>query len=80
MIDAPESAPAYDEIPDVPDEDSRPLTIVIGADTFAPEINGSATFSASLAGGLARRGHTVHIVAPAAGRRSHGTFQEQHGG
>jgi glycosyltransferase involved in cell wall biosynthesis len=80
LIDAPESAPAYDEIPDVPDEDSRPLTIVIGADTFAPEINGSATFSASLAGGLARRGHTVHIVAPAAGRRSHGTFQEQHGG
>jgi len=62
------------------DEDSKPLTIVIGSDTFAPEINGSATFSASLAGGLASRGHTVHIVAPAAGRRQHGIFQEQHGG
>jgi glycosyltransferase involved in cell wall biosynthesis len=62
------------------DSDHRPLTIVIGADTFAPEINGSATFSASLAGGLVRRGHTVHIVAPAAGRRQYGTFQEEHGG
>ena len=62
------------------DEDAKPLTIVIGADTFAPEINGSATFAASLAGGLARRGHTVHMVAPAAGRREHGIFQEEHGG
>ena len=60
--------------------DEAPLTIVIGADTFAPEINGSATFSASLAGGLARRGHTVHVVAPAAGKHMHGTFQEVHGG
>jgi glycosyltransferase involved in cell wall biosynthesis len=67
-------------VPVVPDADSKPLTIVIGADTFAPEINGSATFSASLAGGLARRGHTVHVVAPAAGRRQNGTFQEEHGG
>lgn len=54
--------------------------MVIGSDTFAPEINGSATFSASLAGGLARRGHHVHIVAPAAGRHENGVFQEEHGG
>jgi glycosyltransferase involved in cell wall biosynthesis len=67
-------------VPVVPDADSKPLTVVIGADTFAPEINGSATFSASLAGGLARRGHIVHVVAPAAGRRQNGTFQEEHGG
>ncbi len=81
MTDAPQSAPAYDAVPDVSSEsDSKPLTIVIGADTFAPEINGSATFSASLAGGLVRRGHTVHMVAPAAGRHMHGTFQEEHGG
>jgi glycosyltransferase involved in cell wall biosynthesis len=58
----------------------KPLTIVIGADTFAPEINGSATFSASLAGGMTRRGHSVHIVAAAASRRGHGVFQEEHGG
>jgi glycosyltransferase involved in cell wall biosynthesis len=81
LTDAPESAPAYDAVPAVSVEaDSKPLTIVIGADTFAPEINGSATFSASLAGGLARRGHTVHIVAPAAGKHMNGTFQEVHGG
>jgi glycosyltransferase involved in cell wall biosynthesis len=81
LTDAPQSAAAYDAVPGVSsDEDSKPLTIVIGSDTFAPEINGSATFSASLAGGLASRGHTVHIVAPAAGRRQHGIFQEQHGG
>ena len=57
----------------------RPLTIIIGADTFAPELNGSATFSASLAGGMAGRGHSVHVVAPAASKH-HGTFQEEHGG
>jgi glycosyltransferase involved in cell wall biosynthesis len=79
--DSPEGAAAYDAVPAVPDDDdARPLTIVIGADTFAPEINGSATFAASLAGGLAHRGHTVHMVAPAAGRREHGIFQEEHGG
>ncbi len=81
MTDAPQSAAAYDAVPDIPDDaQSKPLTIVIGADTFAPEINGSATFAASLAGGLARRGHSVHVVAPAAGRHMHGTFQEEHGG
>jgi glycosyltransferase involved in cell wall biosynthesis len=59
---------------------SRPLKILIGADTFAPEINGSATFSASLAGGLTRRGHEVRIVAPAGTYRGSGTFMEEHGG
>jgi glycosyltransferase involved in cell wall biosynthesis len=79
--DSPEGAAAYDAVPAVSaDEGSKPLTIVIGADTFAPEINGSATFSASLAGGLAKLGHTVHIVAPAAGRGKNGVFQEEHGG
>lgn len=62
------------------DSNQPPLTVVIGADTFAPEVNGSATFTASLAGGLAKRGHTVHVVAPADGKRTHGTFQEEHGG
>jgi glycosyltransferase involved in cell wall biosynthesis len=81
LTDAPQSAAAYDAVPDVPaGANSKPMTIVIGADTFAPEINGSATFSASLAGGLVRRGHTVHVVAPAAGRHQNGTFQEEHGG
>jgi glycosyltransferase involved in cell wall biosynthesis len=70
LTDAPQSA----------EPSARPLRIVIGADTFAPEINGSATFSASLAAGLVRRGHEVHIVAPAATYRKHGTFIEEHAG
>ncbi|PPH97301.1 glucosyl transferase, partial [Rathayibacter rathayi] len=44
--------------------DSRPLTVVIGCDTFAPDVNGSAKFAERLAAGLAQRGHEVHVVAP----------------
>jgi glycosyltransferase involved in cell wall biosynthesis len=51
------------------------MTILIGADTFPPEINGSARFSSVLAGQLVKRGHDVHVVAPAASRH-HGTFTE----
>ncbi|MAP64178.1 MAG: glucosyl transferase [Microbacterium sp.] len=42
----------------------RPLTVVIGCDTFAPDINGAARFAERLAAGLVGRGHDVHIVAP----------------
>lgn len=57
----------------------KPLTIVIGADTFPPDINGAARFAERLAGGLARRGHHVHIIAPAYNDK-HGTFTELHDG
>lgn len=40
------------------------LKIVIPCDTFAPDINGAARFAERLAGGLVRRGHEVHIIAP----------------
>ena len=54
-------------------EDTRPLRILIGADTFLPEINGAAIFAARLAAGLVKRGHDVHIVAPSpTGRKSTG--------
>jgi glycosyltransferase involved in cell wall biosynthesis len=56
-------------------ESSQPLRILIGADTFLPEINGAAIFAARLAAGLVERGHDVHIVAPAATRK-HGTWTE----
>lgn len=46
-----------------PDPD-RPLTILIGCDTFAPDINGAARFAERLAAGLVVRGHDVHVVAP----------------
>jgi len=54
---------------------SRPLTIVIACDTFPPDINGASRFAERLAGGLARRGHDVHIIASAYNSK-HGTFRE----
>lgn len=37
---------------------------MLGADTFAPDINGAASFAKRLAVELKKRGHDVHIVAP----------------
>ncbi|MEJ1087994.1 glycosyltransferase [Microbacterium sp. Mu-80] len=45
-------------------EPGRPLKILIGCDTFAPDINGAARFAERLAAGLVERGHEVHVVAP----------------
>lgn len=52
--------------PDHP-QPARPLKILLGCDTFAPDINGAARFAERLAAGLVERGHEVHVVAP--GRR-----------
>ena len=41
------------------------LRILIGCDTFAPDVNGAARFTERLAAGLVARGHRVYIVAPA---------------
>jgi hypothetical protein len=57
----------------------RRLTILIGCDTFAPDVNGAATFSRNLAAGLASRGHRVHVMAPAQKGRV-GVFTEIHEG
>jgi glycosyltransferase involved in cell wall biosynthesis len=57
----------------------RPLRILIGADTFAPDVNGAARFAERLAAGLVERGHDVHVMAPAASRK-HGTWKEVHEG
>lgn len=43
---------------------NRPLTIAIPAETYAPEVNGAATFAQHLAQGLAGRGHSVHVICP----------------
>jgi glycosyltransferase involved in cell wall biosynthesis len=54
-----------DERPDaLSDAVRRPLTIVIGCDTFSPDVNGAARFAERLAAGLVERGHHVHVVAP----------------
>lgn len=41
----------------------RPLTIMIGADTYPPDINGAAQFGQRLAHAMRDRGHSVHVVA-----------------
>lgn len=43
---------------------SKPLTVLIGADTYPPDINGAAQFSSRLAHALTERGHEVHVMAP----------------
>jgi glycosyltransferase involved in cell wall biosynthesis len=55
------------------------MTILMGCDTFPPDVNGAARFAERLAAGLVERGHEMHIVAPAASRR-HGTWIEEHEG
>jgi glycosyltransferase involved in cell wall biosynthesis len=55
------------------------MRILIGADTFSPDVNGSATFTRALAAGLASRGHEVHLMVPAKAGQV-GTFVEEHVG
>ncbi len=43
---------------------SNKLTILIGADTFPPDVNGAAKFTVRLAVGLVSRGHRVVVVSP----------------
>lgn len=54
----------------------RPLKILIGCDTFAPDINGAARFAERLAAGLVQRGHEVHVVAPNSAYRRSATHTE----
>ncbi|GAA3598671.1 hypothetical protein GCM10022198_23630 [Klugiella xanthotipulae] len=53
-----------------------PLCILIGCDTFYPDINGAARFAERLAAGLVARGHDVHIVAPSVTHSRTGVFTE----
>lgn len=62
-----------------PPENDGPLRILIGADTFPPNVNGAANFASRLAAGLVERGHNVQIEAPAFDRH-HGAFLEKHDG
>ncbi len=41
-----------------------PLTIMIGADTYPPDVNGAAQFGVRLATAMHGRGHNVHVVVP----------------
>lgn len=42
---------------------TKPLTILIAADTYAPQVNGAAQFGYRLAKGMTARGHDVHVLA-----------------
>lgn len=46
------------------------MRVLIGADTYAPDVNGASYAARRLAAGLAARGHEVHVAAPARGFRS----------
>nr|WP_207949214.1 glycosyltransferase [Microcella frigidaquae] len=56
------------------------MRILIGADTFPPDVNGAAKFAERLAAGLVERGHEVHIVAPGAEAGPNVTRTEEHEG
>lgn len=57
--------------------DSKPLTILIAAETYPPNVNGAAQFGYRLARGMTARGHEVHVLAPRASNG--GSFTEQGG-
>lgn len=65
---------------DVTDADKPRLKVLIGADTFWPEINGAASFAARLAAGLVERGHEVHVAAPSFSNTRLGAQIEEHEG
>ncbi|MBQ1047480.1 glycosyltransferase [Micromonospora sp. C51] len=48
----------------------RPMRILIGADTYAPHVNGASYFAQRLAVALTAR-HEVHVVAPSTDTRNH---------
>ncbi|MFC3372882.1 glycosyltransferase [Glutamicibacter protophormiae] len=43
--------------------EDKPLTIVIAADTYPPDVNGAAMFCYRLATAMHERGHRVHVLA-----------------
>ncbi|MHA7191348.1 glycosyltransferase [Arthrobacter sp. MDT2-16] len=55
----------------------KPLTILIAADTYPPNVNGAAQFGYRLAKGMSGRGHDVHVLAP---RSSNGRSFTEEGG
>jgi glycosyltransferase involved in cell wall biosynthesis len=54
------------------------MRMIIGTDTFAPDVNGASYFTQHLASGLAARGHEVHVLCPSTDRSS-GTFPRADG-
>ena len=81
MSDAmPDTGPDAAPTPRSPHDGKPRLTVLITNDTFAPEVNGNATFAGTLAAGLAARGHDVHVAVPAFDNRKLGARREEHFG
>lgn len=59
-----------------PSELPSRLRVLIGCDTFTPDVNGAARFAERLAAGLVQRGHDVHVAAPSKRYRLTGAFVE----
>lgn len=79
-LDLPDShGPHPSESSEKDVQTAQPLRILIGADTFPPDVNGAARFAERLAAGMIERGHQVFIMAPASSVK-HGTWIEEHGG
>ena len=70
---------AFKSAPRVEGATLNTQSILIACDTFAPDRNGTATFSKNLAVTLQRRGYDVHVIAPATSKL-YGSFREQHDG
>ncbi|MCH6470982.1 glycosyltransferase [Sinomonas terrae] len=49
-------------LPDLEAQSQKPLTILIAADTYPPDVNGAAQFGYRLAKGMSARGHDVHVL------------------
>jgi glycosyltransferase involved in cell wall biosynthesis len=47
----------------MPENNQKPLTVLIAAETYPPNINGAAMFGYRLAKGMTARGHNVHVLA-----------------
>ncbi|MDO9590267.1 MAG: glycosyltransferase, partial [Microcella sp.] len=70
-------------VPDAPhpaEDSTRAMRVLIGGDTFGPDVNGAAKFAERLAAGLVERGHDVHIVAPGVVDGPNRTSIEMHEG
>jgi len=69
---ASDAAPSWRTAASVPADghDQNPMAdyvrVLIGTDTYRPDVNAAAYFTYRLATGLAVRGHDVHVVCPSA--------------
>ena len=57
----------------------KSMRVCIATDTFAPDHNGTATFTTNLAVAMQKSGFEIHVIAPA-NSKLYGSFKEMHQG